>query len=101
MWNVLFALSKVFRSTPEVCHRGFWFSSDLYEIVSKMEKKAKFFDKTVHEWKTKIEGLQTELDTSQAECRSYSTELFKVKATYEESIQQLDGVRKENKVRIV
>ena len=68
---------------------------------AQMEKKAKFFDKTVHEWKTKIEGLQTELDTSQAECRSYSTELFKVKANYEESIQQLDGVRKENKVRIV
>ena len=64
---------------------------------AQMEKKAKFFDKTVHEWKTKIEGLQTELDTSQAECRSYSTELFKVKTTYEESIQQLDVVRKENK----
>ena len=43
-----------------------------------------------------IRDSQTELDTSQAECRSYSTELFKVKATYEESIQQLDVVRKEN-----
>merc|ERR1711975_152001 len=41
-----------------------------------MEKKAKNFDKVVVEWKGKIEGLQSELDQSQVECRSYSTELF-------------------------
>ena len=44
-----------------------------------MEKKAKNFDKVVIEWKHKIDGLQAELDQSQVECRSYSTDLFKVK----------------------
>ena len=62
-----------------------------------MEKRAKNFDKIVIEWKSKIDGLQAELDQTQCECRSYSTELFKVKTTYDESSQQLDGVRKEYK----
>ena len=46
-----------------------------------MEKKARNFDKIVTEWKNKIEGLQSELDQTHVECRSYSTELFKVKTT--------------------
>merc|ERR1712113_529641 len=62
-----------------------------------MEKKAKNFDKVVVEWKNKIDSLQAELDHSQVECRSYSTDLFKVKTVYEESQQQLDAVRRENK----
>merc|ERR1719264_1236741 len=62
-----------------------------------MEKKARNFDKIVTEWKNKIEGLQSELDQTQVECRSYSTELFKVKTTYDETNGQLDGVRHENK----
>ena len=42
-----------------------------------MEKKAKNFDRIVGEWRGKIEGLQSQLDQSQAECRSFSTELFR------------------------
>merc|ERR1719327_1198157 len=62
-----------------------------------MEKKAKNFDKVVVEWKHKIDTLQAELDQSQVECRSYSTDLFKVKTVYEEGVLQLDEVRRENK----
>merc|ERR1712223_143286 len=62
-----------------------------------MEKKARNFDKIVAEWKNKIEGLQSELDQTQVECRSYSTELFKVKTTYDETNGQLENVRRENK----
>merc|ERR1712111_59510 len=36
-------------------------------------------------------------DTAQKECRNASSELFRVKSAYEESILQLDEVRKENK----
>merc|ERR1712002_1286581 len=53
--------------------------------------------KVVIEWKNRIDALQAELDQSQVECRGYSTELFKVKTVYEESQQQLDVVRRENK----
>merc|ERR1712045_759075 len=60
--------------------------------------KAKQFDKIVCEWKQKVDGLGMDLDTAQKECRNASSELFRVKSAYEESILQLDDVRKENKV---
>merc|ERR1712128_175626 len=69
---------------------------DAQARCSQMEKKAKNFDKIVVEWKQKIDSLQAELDQSQVECRSYSTELFKVKTAYEETMLMLDNVRKEN-----
>merc|ERR1712157_117567 len=67
-------------------------------LNSSMEKKAKQFDKIVGEWKMKVDGLGMDLDTAQKECRNASSELFRVKSAYEESILQLDEVRKENKV---
>merc|ERR1719330_969058 len=63
-----------------------------------MEKKAKQFDRIVGEWKQKVDGLGMDLDVAQKECRNASSELFRVKSAYEESILQLDEVRKENKV---
>merc|ERR1712088_145983 len=45
-----------------------------------MEKKAKQFDKIVGEWKRKVDGLATDLDVAQKECRNASSELFKIKA---------------------
>merc|ERR1712110_720936 len=67
-------------------------------LNSSMEKKAKQFDKIVGEWKVKVDGLGMDLDVAQKECRNASSELFRVKSAYEESILQLDEVRKENKV---
>merc|ERR1711881_381593 len=67
-------------------------------LNSSMEKKAKQFDKIVGEWKMKVDGLGMDLDVAQKECRNASSELFRVKSAYEESILQLDEVRKENKV---
>ena len=55
------------------------------------------FPQVVAEWKMKVEDLTAELDASQKECRNYSTELFRVKAAYEESQEQLDSIRRENK----
>merc|ERR1712201_22009 len=67
-------------------------------LNSSMEKKARQFDKIVAEWKRKVDGLAMDLDVAQKECRNASSELFKVKAAYEESVAQLDEVRRENKV---
>merc|ERR1712241_1059210 len=61
------------------------------------EKKAKQFDKVVGEWKMKVDSMTMDLDISQKECRNSSSELFRVKNAYEESVIQLDEVRKENK----
>merc|ERR1711899_690313 len=64
-----------------------------------MEKKAKQFDKIVGEWKRKADGLGMDLDVAQKECRNASSELFRIKAAYEEGLAQLDEVRRENKQR--
>merc|ERR1719361_2810438 len=66
-------------------------------LNSSMEKKAKQFDKIVGEWKMKVDGLGMDLDVAQKDCRNASSELFRIKSAYEESILQLDEVRKENK----
>jgi myosin heavy chain 6/7 len=66
-------------------------------LNSSMEKKAKQFDKIVSEWKNKVDSLSRDLDIAQKECRNASSELFRIKSAYEESVLQLDEVRKENK----
>merc|ERR1711902_69147 len=73
-------------------------SLDQAQILNNsMERKARNFDKLVVEWKRKVDGLGMDLDVAQKECRNASSDLFKVKAAYEESIAQLDEVRRENK----
>merc|ERR1712241_661379 len=62
-----------------------------------MEKKAKQFDRIVGEWKGKVDSIGMDLDTAQKETRNASSDLFRVKAAYEESILQLDEIRRENK----
>merc|ERR1711897_71630 len=59
--------------------------------------KAKQFDRIVGEWKHKVDGLSLDLDGSQKETRNASSELFRVKNAYEESVLQLEEVRRENK----
>ena len=63
-----------------------------------MDRKAKQFDKVIGEWKGKVDRLSFDLDVSQKETRNASSELFKVKSAYEETMLQLEEVRRENKV---
>ena len=49
------------------------------------------------EWKTKCEESQAELEAALKESRSLSTELFKLKNAYEEALDQLETVKRENK----
>ena len=51
----------------------------------------------VDEWRLKCEDLSTELESSQRECRNYSSELFRLRAAWDETVEQLDSVRRENK----
>merc|ERR1719308_784476 len=62
-----------------------------------MERKAKQFDKVIGEWKAKVDRLTYDLDVSQKETRNASSELFKIKSAYEETVLQLEEVRRENK----
>ncbi|MCP3666292.1 MAG: hypothetical protein GY696_27960, partial [Gammaproteobacteria bacterium] len=61
------------------------------------EKRGKNFEKVVSEWKIKAEDLQAELEASQSECRNINSEAFRLKAAFDETTEQLDIVRRENK----
>lgn len=62
-----------------------------------MDKKQRNFDRIIAEWKQKYEETQAELESSQKESRSLSTELFKLKNAYEESLENLETLKRENK----
>merc|ERR1711899_505033 len=61
------------------------------------EKRAKNFDKVLGEWQSKAADLAAEIGASQDEGRNYSSELFRLKAAQQESAEQLDVVKRENK----
>merc|ERR1711899_540521 len=61
------------------------------------EKRSQNFDKVVNEWKAKADDLGHELEASQKECRNYNSELFRLRAAWDETIEQLDVVKRENK----
>ncbi|XP_055651092.1 myosin-13 [Falco peregrinus] len=61
------------------------------------DKKQKNFDKVLAEWKQKYQDSQADLEAAQKECRSLSTEIFRMKNAYEEMLDQAETVRWENK----
>merc|ERR1739848_628297 len=62
-----------------------------------MERKAKQFDTVINEWKQKVDSLTFDLDVTQKDTRNISSDLFKIKSAYEETVMQLEEVRRENK----
>ena len=63
---------------------------------NQFEKRNRSFDKTITEWQLKVRNLQGELENAQKEGRSYSAELFRNKAAYEEMSSTIESLRKEN-----
>uniref|UniRef100_A0A8C9R501 Myosin heavy chain 16 n=1 Tax=Scleropages formosus TaxID=113540 RepID=A0A8C9R501_SCLFO len=62
-----------------------------------LDKKQRTFDKMISDWSQKCEELQLELDSSQKDCRTQMTEIYKLKTVYEENVDHLETVKKENK----
>lgn len=65
--------------------------------AASLDKKQRGFDKIINDWKQKYEESQAELEASQKEARSLSTELFKLKNAYEETLDHLETLKRENK----
>merc|ERR1712079_837148 len=61
------------------------------------EKRGRNFDKVIGEWKAKSDDLDAEVEASHKEQRNYSSELFRLKSAWDETAQQLDIVKRENK----
>lgn len=49
------------------------------------------------EWKQKYEESQADFESAQKESRCLSTELFKLKNSYEEALEHLETMKRENK----
>lgn len=49
------------------------------------------------EWKQKYEESQSDLEVSQRESRALNTELFKLKNSYEEVLDHLESMKRDNK----
>ena len=64
------------------------------------EKRGKNFDKVLGEWQSKAADVSAEVAASQDEGRNYTSELFRLKAAQDEALEQLDIVKRENKVII-
>merc|ERR1719471_1700201 len=61
------------------------------------EKRSKNFEKIQGEWQAKAADVAAEIEASQNEGRNFSSELFRLKASYDEVTEQLDIVKRENK----
>merc|ERR1711971_762192 len=61
------------------------------------EKRGRTFDKVIGEWKAKHDDLVAEVDASNKECRAFNSDLFRLKAAWDETAEQLDVVKRENK----
>ncbi|XP_047212490.1 myosin-4-like [Girardinichthys multiradiatus] len=62
-----------------------------------LDKKQRNFDKVVAEWKQKYKEGQAELESTLKELRSLGTENFKMKNVFEECLEQLETLKRENK----
>ncbi|XP_050175478.1 myosin-3-like isoform X2 [Myiozetetes cayanensis] len=61
-----------------------------------LDRKQQNFDKVMAEWRGKYEESQLEREALSKESCLLNTELFKVKNAYEETLDQLETIRREN-----
>merc|ERR1712128_152318 len=67
-------------------------------LAAAAEKKQRSFEKIIGEWKIKVDELAHDLDISQQESRNAPAELFKMKAKYDEGMEQVDAMQRDNRV---
>merc|ERR1712117_514007 len=72
-------------------------NEELVDVLTTKVANAEKFDKVLGEWQSKAADLSAEIGASQDEGRNYSSELFRLKAAQQESLEQLDVVKRENK----
>ena len=55
------------------------------------------FIKVINEWQLKVDDISIELEASQNEMRNYNSETFRMKACWDETAEQLEVMKRENK----
>ena len=85
----LFAIAIVMKVKPN--------NNNFKTILKTHLHKKIMYPQVVSEWKAKVDDLSAEFDATQKECRNYNSELFRLKAAWDETVEQLDVVKRENK----
>lgn len=62
-----------------------------------LDKKQRVLEKQLGDWKQKCEELVAEVEGCQKESRQHASELLKLRTAHEESLEQLEALRRENK----
>lgn len=62
-----------------------------------LDKKQRILEKYLVDWKHKCEELVAEVEGCQKEGRQHASELSKVRTAHEESVEQLEALRRDNK----
>merc|ERR1712113_702080 len=62
-----------------------------------IDKRSKNFDKVVGEWKVKADDLTAEIEACNSKFRNYSSEVARLKSALEETHEQMDVIKRENK----
>lgn len=62
-----------------------------------LDKKQRILEKQLGDWKQKCDELLAEVEGCQKESRQHASELFKLKTAHEETLEQLEAMRRENK----
>lgn len=62
-----------------------------------LDKKQRVLDKQLSDWRQKCDELLAEVESCQKESRLHASELFKLKSSHEESLEQMEALRRENK----
>ena len=65
--------------------------------ANNLEKKQRVFDRTIGEWQSKVRDLQVELENAQKESRTCSAELYRTRAQWEDSVNMVESIKRENK----
>ena len=66
-------------------------------IANQAEKRQRLFDKTVDDWKRKVQDLQHELEQSLTDGRGNAADVYRLKAQLDESHDSTEAIRRENK----
>lgn len=72
-------------------------SSQASSCGQALDKKQRVLEKQLGDWKQKCDELVAEVEGCQKESRQQAGELFKLKTAHEESLEQLEALRRENK----
>merc|ERR1712142_299672 len=65
--------------------------------ISQMDKKQRAFDSEMSAQVSKYEEVYAELELSQKTSRSYQTEIYKLKGSYEESVEAYETLKREHR----